>query len=68
MEDNWLSNEVIKKDFNIGRDGVPLAEQKKIFNELVEEKSYEFQNFRISKLKEESEKILVIIKIRQIYL
>ena len=37
------SNELVKKDFNINRDDLPLEEQKK-FNEFVEEKSYEFQN------------------------
>ena len=38
------SNELIKKDFNIDRDGIPLEEQKKIFNELFEERS---SNLRI---------------------
>ena len=38
------SNELIKKDFNIDRDGIPLEEQKKIFNELFEESS---SNLRI---------------------
>ena len=33
------SNEIVKKDFNIDRGSVLLEEQKKIFNELVEEKS-----------------------------
>ena len=38
------SNELIKKDFNIDRDSIPLEKQRKIFNELVEEKSSEFKN------------------------
>ena len=38
------SNELIKKDFNINRDSVPLDEEK--FNRLAEEKSYEFQNLK----------------------
>ena len=38
------SNELIKKDFNIDSDSVPLDEEK--FNRLVEEKSYEFQNLK----------------------
>ena len=37
------SNELIKKDFNIDRDSIPLEEQKK-FNELVEERSSELRN------------------------
>ena len=36
------SNEIVKKGFNIDRDRVPVEEQKQIFNELVEKKSYEF--------------------------
>ena len=58
---------------NIGRDSMPLAEQKK-FNKVVEEQSSEFWNleerinsdnliFISPKLKEEVKKILVIIKI-----
>ena len=39
------SNEIVKKDFNIDRGSVLLEEQKKIFNELVEEKSYKI--FRV---------------------
>ena len=38
------SNELIKKGFNINRDRIPLEKEKKIFNEIVEEKFYEFQN------------------------
>ena len=38
-------NELIKKDFNIDRDSIPLEEQKR-FNELPEEKSYQFQNLK----------------------
>ena len=38
------SNELIKKDFNIDRDSVPHEEQKKIFNELIRERSSEFHN------------------------
>ena len=40
------SNELIKKDFNIDRDGVSLDEQKIIFNGLVDDKSHEFQNLK----------------------
>ena len=40
------SNELIKKDFNIDRDGVSLDEQKIKFNELVDDKSHEFQNLK----------------------
>ena len=39
------SNELIKKKINIDRDSIPYDEQK-IFNKLVEEKSYEFQNLK----------------------
>ena len=38
------SNELIKKDFNIDRDRIPLEEQKIIFNELVIGISSEFIN------------------------
>ena len=38
------SNELIKKDFNIDKDSVPLEEQKEMFNELVNERSSEFVN------------------------
>ena len=38
------SNELIKKDFNIDRDSTPFDEQKKIFNELGEERSSEFKD------------------------
>ena len=40
------SNEILKNDFNIDRDSIPLEEWKNIFNELVEEKSYEYQNLK----------------------
>ena len=40
------SNELIKKDFNIDRNSIPLGEQKKIFKELVEEKSCGFQKLK----------------------
>ena len=40
------SDELIKKDFVIGRDSIPLEEQKKIFNEFVQERSFVFQNFQ----------------------
>ena len=36
------SNELIKNDFNIDRDGVPLKEQKEIFNKLLAEEASEF--------------------------
>ena len=39
------SNELIKRDFNTNRDDIPVEEQKK-FNELDEERSYEFQNLK----------------------
>ena len=38
------SDEYIKKDLNIDRDSIPLQEQKKIFNELTEERSFKFKN------------------------
>ena len=38
------SNELIKKDFNIDRDSIPHEEQKKVFNELIVERSSEFHN------------------------
>ena len=48
IEDNGKilveSDEVIEKYFNIDRDSIPLEEQKKIFNELVAERSSEFMN------------------------
>ena len=40
------SNELIKKDFNIDKDGIPLEKQKNIFNELVEKNPAEFQNLK----------------------
>ena len=65
------SNELIKKDFNIDNDSIPLDEQKK-FSRLVEEKSYEFQDLKEknypnnlisnNKTEEEVQQILVIIK------
>ena len=71
------SNEIIKKDFNIDNDSIPLDEQKK-FSRLVEEKSYEFQDLKEknypnnlisnNKTEEEVQQILVIIKTWQIYL
>ena len=38
------SSKVIKKNFNINRDSTPLEEQKKIFNELITERSSEHWN------------------------
>ena len=38
------SNELTKKDFSIDRDRIPLKEQNKIFNVLVEERSSEFKH------------------------
>ena len=38
------SNELIKKNFNINKDSIPLEEQRNMFNELVEERSSEFMN------------------------
>ena len=40
------SKEIFKKDFNIDRDSVSTWRTKKMFNELVEEKSYEFQDLK----------------------
>ena len=37
-------NEFIKKDFNVDRDSIPLEEQKKVFNELIEKRSFEFRD------------------------
>ena len=39
-----VSNEIIKKDFNIDRNSVLLEEQKNVLNELVEKRSSEFMN------------------------
>ena len=39
------SIELVKIDFNIDRDSIPFDEQRKIFNELNEERSSEFKNF-----------------------
>ena len=38
------SNELIKEDFNIGRDNIPLEEQNKIFHDFVKKKSSEFRS------------------------
>ena len=38
------SDEHIKKDLNMDRDSITLQEQNKIFNELVEERSFKFRN------------------------
>ena len=40
------SSELDKKDFNISKNGILLEKQKKLFNELAEEKSFEFQNLK----------------------
>ena len=40
------SNELVKKDFNIDRDSIPPEKQKTIFNEIVEERIFEFQNLK----------------------
>ena len=37
-------NEFIKKDFNVDRDSMSLEEQKKVFNGLIEKRSFEFQD------------------------
>ena len=37
-------NEFIKKDFNVDRDSIPLEEQKKVVNELIEKRSFEFRD------------------------
>ena len=39
------SIELVKIDFDIDRDSIPFDEQRKIFNELNEERSSEFKNF-----------------------
>ena len=38
------SNELIKKDFNIESDSIPLEKEKKMFHELVDERSSKFRN------------------------
>ena len=38
------SNRLVKKDFNTDRDSIPFDEQRKVFNELDEERSSEFQD------------------------
>ena len=40
------SNELIKKDFNVDRGCIPLEQQTKIFNELVDERSPKFWNLQ----------------------
>ena len=40
------SRELDKEDFNISKNDIPLERQKKLFNELAEEKSFEFQNLK----------------------
>ena len=73
------SNELIEKDFNISRDSTPQEElKKKYLINLFRERSSEFHNlkkvinpnnlFYIYKMKEWVQKILVLIKIWQIYL
>ena len=41
-----LSNDLIKNDLNIDKDGIPLEKQRKILNELVEENSFGFPNLK----------------------
>ena len=36
-------NELMKKDFNIEKDDIPLEKQKEIFNNFFAEKYFEFQ-------------------------
>ena len=38
-----VTSDKIRKDFNIGGDNIPLGEQKKVFNELVEGRPSEFK-------------------------
>ena len=40
------TNELTENDFNIDKDDVPLEKKKKMFNELVEKKSFKFQNLK----------------------
>ena len=40
------SNELVKKDFNIHGDSIPLDDQGKVFNELIEERSSKFKHLR----------------------
>ena len=51
--------EPIKKDFTIDRDNIPFYEQKKIFNELGEERSSEFKDLEkiINPIKYKNEEI-----------
>ena len=46
MKNNWLNLMSLLKVFNIDKDGVSLKKQKQILNELVKEKSFEFQNLK----------------------
>ena len=39
-------NKLITKDFKIEKDAIPLEKRKKTFNELVEEKYFEFKNLK----------------------
>ena len=39
-------NKLIKKDFKIEKDAIPLEKRKKTFNELVQEKHFEFKNLK----------------------
>ena len=38
------SNELIENDYNIDRDSIPHEEQKKLYNELIRERTFEFFN------------------------
>ena len=38
------SNELIKNDFNMKRDNIPLQEQKNIFNKLIQKRPSELTN------------------------
>ena len=40
------SNDVVKNNFNIGKDGITLTKKKEMFNELAAKKSHEFQNLK----------------------
>ena len=48
LQEHWKqlaeSNELVKKDFNIDRDSKPFDEQRKIFNELIEERFFKFRD------------------------
>ena len=42
----FKSNELIKSDFNIDRDGIPLRKQNKLFNESINERASKFDGIK----------------------